>query len=114
MYLQQNTDMQHPHQKSLPLLLFTIILFRVWCYTQHLKQQCYITDESSFDRAYIIESEVSVVPVNNSFDFTTPYYDMISISRQRLGKHIPAATNTQAKIGLLPLLCSGAVNTTIE
>jgi hypothetical protein len=34
-----------------------------------------------------------------------------TIARERLGKHIPAATNTQAIIGYLPLLCNGAVNT---
>jgi hypothetical protein len=34
-----------------------------------------------------------------------------SIARQLLGIHIPAATNTQATIELVPLLCNGAVNT---
>jgi hypothetical protein len=36
------------------------------------------------------------------------------VAGQRLGKHIPATKNTQAKIGYLPLLCNGAVNTKIE
>jgi hypothetical protein len=36
------------------------------------------------------------------------------IARQQLGKHIPVATNVQATIEKLPLLCNGAVNTTIE
>jgi hypothetical protein len=35
-------------------------------------------------------------------------------ARQRLGKHIPATTNTKATIGQLPFLFNGAVNTTIE
>jgi hypothetical protein len=33
------------------------------------------------------------------------------IGKQRLGKHIPAATNTQATIEQLQLLCNGGVNT---
>jgi hypothetical protein len=33
------------------------------------------------------------------------------IARQRLGKRIQAATNTEATIESLPLLCNGAVNT---
>jgi hypothetical protein len=28
------------------------------------------------------------------------------VAGQRLGKHIPAATNMQAKVGQLPLLCN--------
>jgi hypothetical protein len=43
------------------------------------------------------------------------YCDMCiePFARQRLDKHIPAATNTQATIGCL-LQCNGAVNTTVE
>jgi hypothetical protein len=33
------------------------------------------------------------------------------IARQRLGKHIPAATNTQRTTDWLPLLGNGALNT---
>jgi hypothetical protein len=33
------------------------------------------------------------------------------MSRQRLGKHIPTATNMHATIRLLLLLCNGAANT---
>jgi hypothetical protein len=33
------------------------------------------------------------------------------IAKQRLGKHIPSATNTQATIKVLPFLCNGEVNT---
>jgi hypothetical protein len=36
------------------------------------------------------------------------------IARERLGKHIPTATNTQATIGQLLLLWNGTVNTTVE
>jgi hypothetical protein len=35
------------------------------------------------------------------------------IARQRLGKHSPAATNTQATIEELPFLCNREVNTSI-
>jgi hypothetical protein len=35
----------------------------------------------------------------------------ISIARQRVAKHILAATNTQAAIEELPFLCNGNVNT---
>jgi hypothetical protein len=38
----------------------------------------------------------------------------IPIARQRLGKHISAATNTQATIEYLPLLCSVAGNTPLQ
>jgi hypothetical protein len=37
--------------------------------------------------------------------------EQTSIARQRLGKHIPAATNTQATIEELPFLCNSKVNT---
>jgi hypothetical protein len=51
----------------------------------------------------------------------TQYYDVASerwtsevrtiIASQRLGKHISVATNTQATVEQLPLLCSDIVNT---
>jgi hypothetical protein len=37
--------------------------------------------------------------------------EQTSITTQRLVKHIPAATNTQATIEELPLLLNGEVNT---
>jgi hypothetical protein len=36
------------------------------------------------------------------------------IVRQRLGKLIPAAMNTQATIEELPFMCNGEVNTTLN
>jgi hypothetical protein len=36
-----------------------------------------------------------------------------SIARQRLGKHIPAATNIHATIEELPFLYNGEVNTSL-
>jgi hypothetical protein len=39
--------------------------------------------------------------------------EQTSIARQRLSKHIPAATNTQAAIEELPFLCNGEVNMTL-
>jgi hypothetical protein len=37
--------------------------------------------------------------------------EQMSIARQRIGKHIPAATSTQETIEELPFLCNGEVNT---
>jgi hypothetical protein len=37
--------------------------------------------------------------------------ETMSIARQRFGKHIPAAKNTQATIDELPFLCNFEVNT---
>jgi hypothetical protein len=37
--------------------------------------------------------------------------EQTSIATQQLGKHIPAATITQATIEELPFLCNGEVNT---
>jgi hypothetical protein len=85
---------------------------------------------TGFDNCYILRSYVA--PSSCSFikyvscyrniliwiHISVEHYNHIVtcwlIATQRLGKHIPATTNTQVTIGQLRLPCSGAVNTIEE